>query len=269
MARTGRFSRKSRFSRFRRFRRGARGTWFPTLGTFWGGEGGGYSDASFSDTSLPVGADRSNGPVSIGGTNNITVIPVTKDFTAQPDPSSGTLEYTLRDEVEGQTWRLDRLVGKIHVRCGSAPGFVDTTRSWGNIQVSAGFFTARSEDDAEAFPDLVPAEYDPLNILNIQNSWIWRRTWILQNPLTTNIGFSAAPCCNDWMSDLTGSYIDTKVKRNIKREHRLWFAIAPIGWNGNQVAVDPQSGDSQPSISWNLDLRIFGKMTRGRNSSSF
>jgi len=253
-----RFRRKPRISRFRRRRAG--GTWFPTLGTAFEAEAV-YHDASYSGQTQTVNEDSSFGPVQ-------NVFPVTKDFQQFSDTSTQLNGPSLRDVVEGQTWRLNRLVGQLHVDCTEDNAAV-TNLIWPMVKVTAGFFVARSSDTDQSLPDLTFDEIDPSNVNNIANSWIWRRNWILSRPLASNVGFTAVPCSNAEMAWGSGPGFDSKVKRNIRREHRLWFVIGAMGWDGNAIThVDPGS-TSQPYVRFNLDVRIHGIMKRGRETPSF
>lgn len=252
-------SRKRRFRRFRR-NRGNRGTWFPTLGTSFETESV-YHDCSFSGQSNPVSEDNGLGPQQ-------NVFPITKDFQQFADTSTQLNGPSLRDVVEGQTWRLNRLVGQLHIDCTEQNSAV-TNLIWPLVRVAAGFFVARSSDTDQSLPDLTFDEIDPLQLNNIANSWIWRKSWILSRPLASNVGFSAVPCSNNNMGPGSGPFFDSRVKRNIKREHRLWFVIGVIGWDGNALThIDPGS-TNQPYIRFNLDVRLHGIMKRGRETPSF
>ena len=94
------------------------GTWFPTLGTEWAADGGGLSwfDAGFTLNTLSLNENKANG-------SNGVVIPVTKDFTQLPSSNFRTITGAgLRDEVEGQSWLLKRLVGNIFCQYVNADG---------------------------------------------------------------------------------------------------------------------------------------------------
>ena len=254
-----RFSRKPRFRRFRRFR-GNRGTWFPTLGTSFEDESV-YHDASFSGQTAPVFVSRGDGP-------QLITFPVTKDFQQFADTSTQLNGPSLRDVVEGQTWRLNRLVGQLHIDV-SETNTTITNEPWSLVQIAAGFFVARSSDNDQSLPDLTFDEIDPLQVNNIANSWIWRRSWILSRPLASNVGFTAVPCSNNNMAWGSGPGFDSKVKRNIRREHRLWFVIAGMGWDGTTLSRDVTPPVEEPFFRYNLDVRIHGIMKRGRETPSF
>ena len=102
-----------------------------------------------------------------------------------PTPSSnfGTITGAgLRDEVEGQSWLLKRLVGNIFCQYVNADGNSDPSQFWRQALVTAGFFVSRNIDSIQGEPDLDYDEYDPMFLDNITNPWIWRRSWILSNP---------------------------------------------------------------------------------------
>ena len=69
---------------------------------------------------------------------------------------------------------------------------------------------------------------------------------------------------SNYVGDASGPHIDSKVKRRILREQRLFFALTAVGWDGERREVQ-SLGPSQGEIHAYLDLRIFGKMMRGKN----
>lgn len=257
-----RFSRKGRFTRFPRFRRFRRnrGVWFPVLGNGWNADEGDYRSASFSGATPTVPDSRGDGPTQ-------NVFPLTRDITQFVNTSTD-LDVSLRDIVEGQEWKLNRLVGQLHVDVSERNTTVQNT-SWPLVEISAGIFVARTGDFDQTLPDLTFDEVDPLQARNAQNSWVWRRNWILSRPLASNVGFSAVPCSNGWLAEPSGPYIDTKVKRRIGREQRLWFIIGAMGWEGVTTQMTPDSGIEQPFVRFNLDLRIHGQMVRAKGRGTF
>lgn len=240
------------------------GTWFPTLGTEWQADGGGLSwfDAGFTLNTLSLNEDKANG-------SNGVVIPVTKDFTQLPTSNFGQITGAgLRDEVEGQSWLLKRLVGNIFCQYVNGDGNSDPAQFWRQALVTAGFFVSRNIDSIQGEPDLDYDEYDPMFLDNITNPWIWRRSWILSNP-EGNVVRDDFPIANsNYVGDASGPHIDSKVKRRILREQRLFFALTAVGWDGERREVQ-SLGPSQGEIHAYLDLRIFGKMMRGKNVSAF
>lgn len=245
----------------RRGRRGSRGAWLPVLGTTWSSEGFTFNDLSFSGGTGPVQDNRGQGPQQ-------NVFPVTKDFSQFVTTSTQLSGPSLRDITEGQTWRLNRIVGQLHVDVQESNDQVGNT-TWPKVQIAAGFFVARQADSDPTLPDLTFDEIDPLNVNNAQNSWIWRRSWILSRPLASNVGFAQVPGSNCWLPEGSGPFIDSKVKRNVLKEHRLWFVLGAIGWDGTSVEYNPASGFLQPYVDFNLDIRLHGQMIRAKNSPTF
>lgn len=271
-----------------RFRRGFRrkrnkGTWFPVNGDVWTGEGSEYYDATANAWVPGVPVARNEGPYNL-------VFPITQDYTfnaAKFDSTNPNDNPSLRDYVEGQDYILNSLVGNCFVNCrrgiGQSPTTTyDQTRIWPYIQVTAGFFVARASDADPSLPDLTKDEVDPLCGLNIQDPWIWRRMWMLGNPNagelqkvgtvggTVDVYTEPRPLITEnWQyPSIAGPHFQTKSRRRVRREERLWFSISAIGWNGD--AIDVAGGTSeQPGFMFSLDVRLFGKMVKGRNASTF
>jgi len=251
-----RFTRRNRG--FRR-KRGSGGVWLPTLGTNWITGEENYVESGFSFRTDDVSNVRSDGPT-------VKYFPVTKDFTVEPETFFGLQTQTLRDEVQGNAWLLKRIVGRLNLECEQSD--TSLTDDWPFLQVAAGFFVSRAADVDQSFPDLGDEEIDVMGVNNIADPWIWRRTWLLANPASLGALNDATPTSNSrYNGDLGGPVIDSKVARRIEREHRLWFAISTMGWNGSDIQV-PDSG-AQPRVKGWLDIRLFGRMTSGRRTGSF
>lgn len=274
MARIRRFSRKPRFSRKRRV---SQGTWFPNNGVFWSdGESQSYWDSSITDVTPETPNAIWLGPA-------VSVYSVTPDYTQSGVGIQATqvnARPSLRDFTEGQDWLCKRIVGKLFL--GTTPTLgLDSwsdTEYWPRLRVAAGFFVARALDDDQASPDLTAEEIDPFGGLNIQNSWMWRRTWVLDNPNATyplNTGGAEAillglgTISNRDFDMESGPHFDVKSRRRIKREERLWFTIAAQGMGiipDNSVTA---ASNLQTRCTFNLDYRIFGKMMKGKPSPTF
>lgn len=242
-----------------RKRRRNTATWFPVNPTFF--QEGGPALVPFETTfNFPAN-------VSVGDTQ-IFPYPLTLDGT--PSVSLQDDGSSLRDYVEGQDYLLQRVVGKV----------------WAGID-----FTADSDDGVtEALacvalavlpnqsgtqgPDLDPEEYNPFWAQNAQQPWIWRRTWRLSNPNSN--AYDSTTQVSVWTPEVTwpartsgytglheGGHLDSKVKRRITKEHRLYIIAGLMALN--------ESGSESTSTAWSFgyDLRILGSMRRGRNPSSF
>lgn len=261
---------------FRRKKRVSPGTWFPINGTLWNDGEDTYSDVAFTGNTGNVSRIKAQGAAS-------SYLAVTADYTFDKARASATgpveNQPSLRDYVEGQDYILKRLVGNLNLF--ALPDLGDevwqANQFWTYVNVAAGFFIARAQDDAPAFPDLTFAELDPQDSSNTQNPWIWRRNWILANPRNQVslpngtdpvIIVSDEVSSNRTMPDLSGPHIDTKSMRRVRREERLWFAISAVGWDGVRGDVSAPTLN-QPSVDYHLDIRLFGKMAKGKNSSTF
>jgi len=238
-------------------RRKQKFTWLPVLGSRFGEGEAFYGTSTFFEELVPPLLDINPPTMDNAG---LFCIPVVPDFSQQPDILD--LTASLRDRVEGQDWLLKRLVGKLHVSTRDE----DTTDTWPAVLVTCGFFVARSYDADPAACDLQDEEIDPRATDNVQDPWIWRRTWKLGVTSSNDWGYAGGWPKNNaaYGSVADGPHIDSKVARRITREHRLWFA-------GSAFGVSPRGliSDDECHIDLSLDLRVLGAMRRGKNVSSF
>lgn len=248
-------------------RRGSKYTWMPTLGSRFNEDG--HEGYAPSFLRFDIGPNNNNAdPPTLG--SNLVSQAVIPDFPVQTTDDINA-QYTLRDLTEGQDWMLKRMVGKITIHT-----YADTyipTADWPQVYVTAGFFVARAIDESPSDPDLVAAEIDPLAVDNIRQPWIWRRTWLLGNPVWTRtagapIGGFDFPCSNmEYGSMSEGTHIDSKVSRRIMRDQRLWFCCTVMGQLSAQGAVS--GAQPNPRIAGLCDLRILGAMRKSRNRPAF
>jgi len=263
-------------------RRRNRGTWFPTLGT---------------DTSDPDGFNFSGRQFgfTLTGFPQVVITPVVMDEPLEGE-NAGT-GLTLSDFI-GNEYVLQRIVGKVFAAryatlLHNATNQVDRGKA---AIFGCGFFVARAQDadtgDSEQpIGSNSAAErndnYNPLDIDTVREPWIWRRTWILGSagrdqvngdlaPTTAFLGTQFANSVNLsaavypastalYGSVMDGPHVDSKVKRRVRQDERLFFAVAaslfPFG-----LAPD----ENEPvGIAGTLDLRVFGSLRAARNSSSF
>lgn len=244
--------------RKRGFRR-KRGLWLPTLGSTWGDETQAFYDSSNTWRIGNVEDDKSLAPVP----EFFALVP---DFTFLPSEGSANRAASLHDRASGNSWMLDRIVGTCHVHCKERD---EGAGQWPYIQVCAGIFVSRSEEGADGAPDLFPDEFNPLARDNIQNPWVWRKTWMLGNPAGTAVLRDDFPISNSaYGSEWTDATVNVKAKRMIRREHRLFFAVAAQGWDG--TAPSNIGTVAQPGAEGVLDIRLYGRLiTNPRAGSSF
>lgn len=263
----------------RRRRRGSRYTWMPMLGNVYNNGESTYQVAT-TRLYLQPRAQLSDPPVLDNGSGfgSLVVVPLVPDYTEMPDPANGT-SMTLRDYTEGQDWFLRRIVGKLVVACATKNNTSVQTGVWPAVEVTAGFFVARSQDQSEGQIDLATNEYDPQDLRNIRQPWIWRRTWILgaaevgvptTDPTQPQLS-TLWPNSNEEFGSLgDGPNVDAKTLRRIRREERLWLALSVLGAGVIDASTSVTFGDqAQPIVQIYADLRCLGAMRRSKNASRF
>lgn len=202
--------------------------------------------------------------------SSLAVFPVVPDFTQLPSSTFGDTNINLRDIASGQDWFLDRIVGKIHLHCLAGAGGTDPSVEWGAVMVKAGFFVAHSDADDENTPSLVDEEIDPLNIDNAMDPWIWQRSWLLGNPNSAYHvldGKYFPSNTADFGSVMDGGHVDTKSKRRIQREQRLFMAVSCFGYDLAHTIVTGAQVD-QPRIIGLADFRYFGRLASARHNGT-
>lgn len=240
--------------RFRRKRN--RGTWLPIDPTFFAGSGAiGLTYFDTQETITAAGEEPRDGVREF-----ITAVPVAHDRTAQSDAETGTEQLTMRDLTEGQDYFLDRMVGKVW---GSVSQQADIESPWTGI-FGIAFAILPVDDENQDQPALDVDDYDPFRADNVMAPWIWRRTWILQDQLSTQqAGLPLFPnTTTGYGSVMDGGHVDAKTKRRIRKDQRL-FCVASCR------RLTPNSISTALSLDWGFDLRIHGALRRASNKSTF
>jgi len=235
-----------------RRRRGARATWLPVNPTYYGESDTGVT---WYQNSITINPPEGEG-LSPGDTG-IQAVPLTLDATPNADVSTG---QTLADLVQGQDYLLQRVVGKVWFEQVSTAASGSVVQSLGCIGLAV-----LPTDPEEAQPSIPAEEWNPLFSRNSQQPWIWRRTWRLNPTDTWTEGGPAGrsyPSSSAWYGSVAdGGHLDTKIKRRITKEHRLYLVAA--------AGVIEAGGQGAGNWSFGYDLRILGSMRRGKNVSSF
>lgn len=247
-------------------RRKKSGLWFPCSGTTHISGDETFVDAAWDNVENGLAP-----PTTLGGPTSLQVKALTFDYT-QESPDALAEGFSLRDVVEGQDWMCQRIVGKFFAQY--LYGGDSVSDDWMFLKVALGIFVARSKDRAQGEPDLEPDEFDPFHAQNIQDSWMFRRTWILSNPENPvndgadppSTGLATAPFSTaGFGSVMDGPHIDCKSKRRINREHRLW---AVVGLRGFSPGFASPGTPNQGFLYFNFDFRIHGTMRRGSNKAA-
>lgn len=227
-------------------RKRTRATWLPVNPTYFGENPNGVTWFEFQ--------------MELGSTTSDSVqraVPLTLDETPDPDAEDSG-QHTLRDFVEGQDFILDRVVGKANIGLEPATeGSVSTAQACIAIAVLP-------TEPGSSQPSIPPEEWNPFFAQNGQQPWLFRRTWMLGNPNTNDLAGKMYPISNSLApgSLQDGTHVDTKVKRRIRREHRLY-----IVFGFSTVNTIGQADTSFGRCAY--DLRVLGHMVNGKNTSSF
>lgn len=253
----------------RRRRRNA-GTWLPNVGSATG-----IGAETTAGRSFAIQA-AANGAITTG------ILPLTLDTPFEGDVIAAGVD-SLADVI-GSEYVLKRIVGNVFLNY--ANDTFDQEEVAGQpLIAAAGFFVARANDAAVGGGEDTPIgsategerrdNYSPLENDTIREPWIWRRTWILGaqggrsgqiDQFVPNPNMQAYPISTvGYGTAAGGPYIDSRVKRIVANDNRLWFAISvanfPLG-----TAVLP---GFEGSLVGFLDYRLFGSLRKARNQSAF
>lgn len=244
-----------------------RATWLPVLGsTLSSGETSTYAVAQ-EIAEFTLTADSSTPPAfgSNAGGEYFALIP---DQT--PQVSAHSADFTLRDYVEGQEFLLDSIVGTCDVLVGDGLTGQNEHTVWPSVCVTAGLLVGDADiEGGQVDADIEDSQIDPNSADNMASPWIWRRSWLMGTPhQPSGYPWPALPNINSYMTDGKGRAVETKSKRRIRRNQRIWFVISGYGFNWSDIAVSGTDND-QPRVAARLDLRVIGKMMRAKNQSAF
>lgn len=224
--------------RFKRRRRRT-GTWLPNIGSQFSilnsqtiGE-----QPSF----IVFNADFQVGPNAPVG-NNVLSFPLVVDSpdSTEGEPSTSIGDYQLQTlgKEESFGYLLQRIVGTCMLfQTESAGTFVPAVTA-----VTAGIMVRRVNQELPELPAVNAADADPQVLQNIQDPWLWRRTWLFSPndgatgavgtpPRASGDGFGdfreRCPNSNILTTGLYGTNtMDVKSKRVIKKEERLFMTIS-------------------------------------------
>lgn len=244
-----------------RRRRRSRGTWFPTLGQAVGGE---TSENDITGRAIELDLDDSQGSI-VTATYDLTY-----DFPHEPTDAAQT---TSLSDIIGSEYTLQRIVGKIFLQYARG---ADNDNQFA-AYVAAGFFVARADDAGEkpigegslAFEDFNRA-YSPLEVHTAREPWIWRRSWVLADAPTSQAAINgslpiAPKTTMNYGSVADGPHIDSKVKRRIGQDDRLYFAVSACVYPPGTYAEGAHFG----KVEGFLDYRIFGSLRKAKQRSAF
>lgn len=231
-------------------RRRARYTWFPQDPTFYAYGEGDFEAATYYWTNLNLENQQ-------GEAQEVLATPIVPDQTAQ-DYDTALEDLTLRDYVEGQDYLAKRVVGKVWGSLGQ-----DSESRTLSVILAMGLAVLPVNDETNT-PIGGESDYDPLNVANSMNPWMWRRTWILGNLLHPNITHFYPNNLGAYGSVMDGGHVDVKSARRITREQRLFHCCTA------RILEDQTgAGLNSATVQFGFDLRVLGAMRKHRNRSTF
>lgn len=153
-------------------------------------------------------------------------IGITTDFPA--DPQNNTLS-----DIENSGYRLRRIVGKIWV----VGDTLDDDSGIVLVGCTAGLIVRRVDQAGASLASQVGTNQDqasPSQAENWSDPWIWRRSWLLNNPQIGFTGAAANPYAGPDVpyhnamngSALDGPHVDQKTARIVGPEERLFLDIS-------------------------------------------
>jgi len=160
-------------------------------------------------------------PLGVLGDFVVGEIPLTID--AQSDPLSPATSLA---DVESSGYRLRRIVGKIF--CVVQQEDADTPIGY---IVTAGLIVRAIDTPTGtslASLDTTGETFDPGQIRNYGDPWIWRRSWMLGNNNATNApveAFDWATANHQLPSAVDGPHVDQKTARIVGAEERLFLDV--------------------------------------------
>lgn len=184
---------------------------------------------------------------------------------AQSDPD----KRTLRDIVQGNEWRLRRLVGKAFVSV--SHGVQGSTLS-PIMDVALGFMVCNTYDDGAPTTDF--NEVNPLAQNSMEDPWFWRRRWLLHpyghiwpglinQPANETRGlpqYAGFPSNNVMYGSVAdGPHIDAKTARVIHRSERLFGVLAARRYF-QDTGTNPETPIQDTTVDLLLDYRLLGSL---------
>lgn len=189
------------------------------------------------------------------GATTTAVIPVVRD-----DPQPAAFLAASLSDMENSSYRLRRIVGKIWWGWQQ-----DTQPQPGEPSsgiITTGFIVLRVKPDGTPIDHSDLNDYGTQQLNNIQDPWIWRRSWFLSDfaqQVLPSHGLGYAPPEGNYLcgSVLDGPHIDQKTARVVGPEERL-FMVSTV--TCTDVASTDLIGSQAQCF---FDLRVLASM---RNS---
>lgn len=221
--------------------------WLPTFGDSAYAEGGGFGQATGIRLSTTHGSGGS-GPGIIYDAVAVTWDGGDSSAAAQ---DFGSTEHSLADFVQGQSYRLRRIVGKFW--CGTD---IQTASNINALQVAFGFIVGRADSNGSLQTDF--NNVNPLYQDSADDPWIWRRSWLLgAGSYGSTVQWGNLPLTNQAVgSAVDGPHIDQKTARLVGPDERLVCIMAARVFSTH----DDAAPTGNVRVSGFLDYRILASM---------
>lgn len=251
---------------FRRKRR-TRSTWFPVLGQEIAGGGSGLNPDGF-DSHFTGGIHHAAG----AGNYEADVIPLTWDYPADTEVTAFDQAPSLAD-WQGSAWQLDGIKGAVRVN------IVPKSNGQGGLENQIIRAAAYAEvlrvnpSDGSPLDDL--ADYSTFLAENRRDPYIWQRSWLLESPTATLVAASQVvaffppkyPVSNVYYEGRdTGSCIDTKSRRYIGTDERLFMCVEAVLINKDgDFGIDAGETVAGWDLQYDIDVRVIGRLRKATN----
>lgn len=201
---------------------------------------------------------------TVQGSEVTGVIPLVLDGQSD-DPLNPS---TSLSDLESSSYRLRRIVGKIFIAARQA-----ATGGPPEAIVTAGMIVLRSDALTGLPLDANLQNYSLAEIANWDDPWIWRRSWVLRNILSsaaanTIFGSASTAMSTNFVQlggNSDGPHVDQKTARIVGTEERLFLCVTAMAIDGGANAQDALD------LEVLTDLRVLGslRMNQGnrRNAS--
>lgn len=202
-------------------------------------------------------ADTITVPAASGPAGTVTTMySLIPDYPVDAVRASNPTAVTTMADYEGSGYRLRRIVGKFFaaidqdVGTGVAPGQYPEAGL-----LTAGLIILRVDGISGApLGVLTPNIYSPQALDNVQDPWIWRRTWVLGNDRSHGgafTGISLFPSANtSEPSSVDGPHLDQKTARRVSSEERIQLVISCSSLENGLAA------DTNGTIRFVFDYRL-------------
>lgn len=269
----------------RRFRRAkARLQWLPTTAQAWNTANVG-AETLLSDQQSAITVTSQNHNVSNTGNTGATSLPLTvadqQGLLFGGSAAAVLASFNAENQAtqQGFGYSLRRIVGSLWVA--TAPSVNNQAKCPAVVAVSCGMMIRRVSPENPDTPEDDNTDTNPFAVANVSDPWIWRKVFLMSPGNAGGTVNLDATGVDEWLqfnsvfqpsnSVFTGpnatSTVDSKTRRTVKGEERLFFTFA-----ARQVGHNPEVDDSAFEIGLGIyfDYRLLGRTftTKGNRGNA-